>query len=75
VVVTVVGMDVQHAAESQSPAAHTVLSEFLEYPSPQLKPAQVGSGVVVTVVTTGGGVVVTVVMRTAQHVAESHLPI
>jgi len=46
------------------PATHTVLSKFLEYPSSQVKPAQVGSGVVVTVV-----------MMTAQHVTESHLPI
>lgn len=30
VVVTVVGMYVQHAAESQSPAAHTLLSDFFE---------------------------------------------
>jgi len=55
---------VQHVAESHLPAGHTVLSEFLEYPSAQLKPAQVGAGVVVTVV-----------MMTVQHVAESHLPI
>jgi len=55
---------VQHVAESHSPAAHTVLSEFLEYPSLQAKPAQVGSGVVVTVV-----------MMTVQHVAELHSPI
>lgn len=40
-----------------------------------MKPAQVGNGVVVAVVTTGVGVVVTVLMRTVQHVAESHLPI
>jgi len=50
VVVTVVGMTVQHVAESHLPAAQTVLSEFLEYPAAQLKLAQVGGGVVVTVV-------------------------
>jgi len=55
---------VQHVAKSHLPTAHTVLSEFLEYPSSQVKPAQVGRGVVVTVV-----------MMTVQHVAESHLPI
>lgn len=49
-VVTVVGMTVQHVAELHSPAEHTVLSEFLEYPSSQMKVAQVGAGVVVTVV-------------------------
>jgi len=52
---------VQHVAESQAPAAHTVLSEFLEYPAPQVKPAQVGSGVVVVVGGGTYGVVVTVV--------------
>lgn len=41
-----------------------MLSGFSEYPSSQVKPAQVGRGVVVTVV-----------MMTVQHVAESHLPI
>lgn len=65
----------QHAAESHLPDAHTVLSERLEYPSPQVKPPQVRSGVVVTVMSTSGGVVVTVVLMTKQHVAESHLPI
>jgi len=64
VVVTVVGMKVQHVALLHPPDAQIVLSEFLENPSPQVKPAQVG-----------GGVVVTVVMMTVQHVAESHLPI
>jgi len=55
---------VQHVAESHTPVAHTVLSKFLEKPSPQVKPAQVGAVVVVIVV-----------MMTVQHVAESHLPI
>lgn len=40
----------QHVAESHWPPAQTVLSEFLEYPDWQLKVAQVGGGVVVTVV-------------------------
>jgi len=55
---------VQHVAESHLPTAQTVLSDFLEYPSSQVKPAQVGSGVVVAVV-----------RMTVQHVAGSHLPI
>lgn len=53
----------QHVVESHLPTSHTVLPEFLEYPSSQVKPAQVG-----------GGVVVTVMMMTVQHVEESHLP-
>jgi len=78
VVVTVVGMTMQQNAESQVPVAHTALSEILEYPVSQVKLAQVGAGVVVTVaagVVVGAGVVVTVVRMTVQHVAESHAPI
>jgi len=52
VVVTVVGMKLQHVALSQPPAAHTVSPVFVEYPSEHVKLLQVGAGVVVTVVTT-----------------------
>jgi len=54
---------VQHVAESHVPEAHTVLAEFEEYPAPQVKPAQVV-----------GGVVVTVVMMIVQHVALQQWP-
>jgi len=56
---------VQQNAEVHVPVVHTAVSEILEYPSSQVMLAQVGRGVVVTVVTgvvDGGGVVVTVVL-------------
>jgi len=56
VVVTVVAM--QHVAVSQCPVELTADPEFEFQPSGQVKLAQVGIGVVVTVVTTGGAAVV-----------------
>jgi len=48
VVVTVVGMKVQHVTLSHSPASQTLVPAFLEYPSGQEKLSHVGAGVVVT---------------------------
>jgi len=54
VVVTVVA--VQHVVASQRPVGHTISIVIGFMPSGQVNPAQVGRGVVVTVVTTGAGV-------------------
>merc|ERR1712151_9915 len=56
VVVTVVAM--QHVAVSQLPIEHTTDTALEFQPPGQVKLAQVGRGVVVTVVTTGGEAVV-----------------
>lgn len=90
VVVTVVTISLQHVAFVHLPLAQTVSSGLLSKPAGQLKLAQVGAGVVVTVLHGGfgvvvfvafgvvvlvaAGVVVTVVGAAEQHTSAEHFP-
>merc|ERR1719310_2684291 len=60
-------MVLQHVFAQQCPVAHTTSSPINSCPSGQVKPSQVGTGVVVTVVQGGGSL--------WQQVSSLHLPV